>query len=144
MENEKKIKERILVSACLLGVNCRYDGGNNYSKEIDEFLKDYEVIPICPEIMGGLATPRSGSERLGDKVVNKEGRDVTKQYKKGAEECLFLAKKYDVKKALLKLRSPSCGHKKIYDGTFSHTIIDGNGVTAELLENNGIEIISII
>lgn len=143
-EKEKKIKERILVSACLLGVNCRYDGGNNYSKEIDEFLKDYEVIPICPEIMGGLPTPRVGSERLEDKVITKDGRDVTKQYVKGAEECLFLAKKYDVKKALLKLRSPSCGHKKIYDGTFSHTVIDGNGVTAELLENNGIEIISII
>lgn len=137
-------KEKILVSACLLGVNCRYDGGNNYSNEIDEFLKYYEIIPICPEIMGGLPTPRVGAERLKDKVITKDGRDVTKQYIKGAEECLFLAKKYNVKKALLKLRSPSCGNKKIYDGTFTHTVIDGNGVTAELLKNNGIEIISII
>ncbi len=143
-KNEKKEKERILVSACLLGVNCKYDGGNNYSSEIDKFLEDYEVIPICPEIMGGLPTPRMASERLADKVITKDGRDVTKQYIKGAQECLFLAKKYNVKKALLKLRSPSCGHKKIYDGTFSHTVIDGNGVTAELLKNNGIEIISII
>ena len=139
-----KSKEKILVSSCLLGLNCKYDGGNNYSKEIDEFLKDYEVIPICPEIMGGLSTPRVASERLEDRVITKDGKDVTKEYKKGAEECLFLAKKYDIKKALLKLRSPSCGSGEIYDGTFTHTIINGNGVTAELLKNNGIEIISIV
>lgn len=136
-------KEKILVSGCLLGLNCKYDGGNNYSKEIDEFLKDYEVIPICPEIMGGLPTPRVPAERLGDRVVTIDGGDVTKQFRKGAEECLFLAKKYNVKKALLKSRSPSCGNKKIYDGIFTHTEIDGDGVTAELLKNNGIEIITI-
>lgn len=136
-------KEKILVSACLLGLNCRYDGKSNYSKEVDEFLKDYDVIPICPEIMGGLPTPRIGAERLGTKVITRDGRDVTKEYIKGANECLFLAQKYNVKKALLKLRSPSCGNKKIYDGTFSHTVVDGDGVTAELLKNNGIEILSI-
>ena len=140
---ENKVKEKILVSSCLLGLNCKYDGGNNYSNEIDEFLKDYDVIPICPEIMGGLPTPRIASERLGDKVITKDGQDVTKQFKKGAEECLYLAKKYNIKKALLKLRSPSCGRKQIYDGTFTHTVIEGNGVTAELLEKNGIEIIAI-
>lgn len=136
-------KEKILVSGCLLGLNCKYDGGNNYSKEIDEFLKDYEVIPICPEIMGGLPTPRVASERYGDKVITKDGRDVTEQFKKGAEECLFLAKKFGVKKALLKLKSPSCGSGKIYDGSFTHTLKDGDGLTAELLKNNGIEIIAI-
>lgn len=136
-------KEKILVSACLLGINCKYNGENNYSKEIDDFLKDYEVIPICPEIMGGLPTPRVPAEKLENKVVTKDGIDVTKEYIKGANECLFLAKKYNIKKALLKLRSPSCGIGKIYDGTFSHTIIDGDGVTAELLKNNGIEIITI-
>jgi len=141
---EKNCKEKILVSSCLLGLNCKYNGGNNYSKEIDEFLKDYDVIPICPEIMGGLSTPRVPSEKIGDKVITKDGRDVTEQYKKGAEETLFLAQKYHVKKALLKLKSPSCGSGKIYDGTFSHTLIDGDGVTAELLKNNGIEIIGII
>lgn len=140
---ENKGKEKILVSSCLLGLNCKYDRGNNYSNEIDEFLKDYDVIPICPEIMGGLPTPRVASERLGDKVITKDGKDVTEQYKKGAEETLSLAKKYDVKKALLKLRSPSCGSEIIYDGTFTHTVIDGDGVTAELLKNNGIEIITI-
>ena len=143
LKMENKVKEKILVSSCLLGLNCKYDGGNNYSKEIDEFLKDYEVIPICPEIMGGLPTPRVASERLGDKIITKEGTDVTKQYKKGAEECLFLARKYNIKKALLKLRSPSCGSGKIYDGTFTHALIDGDGVTAELLKNKGIEIINI-
>lgn len=137
-------KEKILVSSCLLGLNCRYDGGNNYSKEVEEFLENYEVIPICPEIMGGLPTPRTPSERQADRVINKEGKDVTEQYEKGARECLFLAQKYDVKKALLKLRSPSCGSKEIYDGTFSHTIIEGDGLTAELFKKNGIEVISII
>ena len=137
------MKEKILVSACLLGLNCKYDGDNNYSGEVDEFLKEYEIIPICPEIMGGLPTPRTPSERLGNKVITKDGRDVTKEYVRGAGECLFLAKKYNVKKALLKLRSPSCGSGKIYDGTFSHTLVDGNGVTAELLKSNGLEIISI-
>ena len=139
-----KNKEKILVSSCLLGLNCKYDGGNNYSMAIEAFLKDYEVIPICPEIMGGLPTPRIAAERLGDKVITKDGQDVTEQYKKGAEECLFLAKKYDVKKALLKLRSPSCGIDKIYDGTFTHTLIDGDGVTAELFKENSIEIITMI
>lgn len=140
MEN----REKILVSGCLLGLNCKYDGGNNYSKEIDEFLKDYEVIPICPEIMGGLPTPRVAAERVGNKVITKDGRDVTEQFRKGAEECLYLAKKYNVKKALLKMKSPSCGNEKIYDGTFSHKVIDGDGVTAELLKNNGVEIITIL
>ena len=137
------MKERILVSACLLGVNCKYDGTNNYSEEIDEFLKDYEVIPICPEIMGGLPTPRPAAEQLGNKVVTEDGKDVTACFQKGAKECLFLAKKYHVKKALLKLRSPSCGSNEVYDGTFSHTLVPGDGVTTELLKKNGIEIISI-
>ena len=137
-------KEKILVSGCLLGLNCRFDGKNNYTKEIDEFLKDYSVIPICPEIMGGLPTPRIGAERVADRVITADGRDVTEQYRKGAEEVLFLAKKYNVKKALLKLRSPSCGSDKIYDGTFTNTVTKGNGVTAELLKNNGIEIITIM
>lgn len=140
---EENKKEKILVSSCLLGLNCKYDGTNNYSEEIDEFLKDYDVIPICPEIMGGLPTPRCPAEIIGDRVITKEGVNVTKQYEKGAEECLFLAKKYNIKKALLKLKSPSCGHAGIYDGTFSHTLIDGNGVTAQLLESNGVEIIGI-
>ena len=139
---EKK-REKILVSACLLGVNCKYNGGNNYSKEVDEFLKDYEIIPVCPEIMGGLPTPRIPSEKQGEKVVARDGRDLTKEFEKGAKECLFLAQKYGVKKALLKAHSPSCGNGKIYDGTFSGKIVDGDGVTAKLLKENGIEIITL-
>ncbi len=137
------MKEKILVSACLLGVNCKYDGGNNSSKEIDEFLKDYEIIPICPEIMGGLPTPRLAAEAKGNRVINTEGQDVTRNFQKGAEETLFLAKKYDVKKALLKARSPSCGNGKVYDGTFTKTLIDGDGITTKILKENGIEIITI-
>lgn len=136
-------KEKILVSACLLGVNCKYNGGNNPSEEVDEFLKNYEIIPICPEIMGGLSTPRVAAEQKGEKVITQDGEDVTKQYRKGAEECLFLAQKYNVKKALLKLRSPSCGYGQVYDGTFSHTLINKNGITAQLFLENGIEIITI-
>lgn len=132
--------ENILVSACLLGLNCKYDGTNNYNKNIEKLKNKYNLIPICPEIFGGLATPRTASERLKEKVITKTGNDVTMQYKKGAEETLKLAKFYNAKLAILKERSPSCGKEKIYDGTFSHNIIDGNGVTAELLLENGIKI----
>ena len=134
--------EKILVSACLLGVNCKYNGGNNYNEKVMEYLKDKEIIPVCPEIMGGLPTPRIASEIIGDRVVNKEGQDVTSNYQKGAEETLELAKKLGVKKALLKAKSPSCGYGNIYDGTFSDTLIAGNGITAELLKKNGFEILT--
>lgn len=132
--------ENILVSACLLGLDCKYDGGNNYNKNIEKLKNKYNLIPVCPEIFGGLSTPRHPSERLKEKIITKTGNDVTIQYKKGAEETLKLAKLYNVKLAVLKERSPSCGKGKIYDGTFSHNIIDGNGVTAELLLKNGIKI----
>ena len=137
-----KTMEKILVSACLLGTNCKYDGGNNKNELVLNYLEDKQVIPICPEVMGGLPTPRIGAEQLNNKVITKTGKDVTKNFKKGADEVLYLANLFDVKKALLKARSPSCGYKKVYDGSFSHTIIDGNGETAELLRQNGIEIIT--
>ena len=136
------MKEKILVSACLLGIDCKYSGGNNLNEKVLEYIKDYEVIPVCPEIMGGLSTPRPPSERVGDKVLNNQGTDVTNEYTKGALETLKLAKLFNVKKALLKAKSPSCGKGKIYDGTFTSTLIQGNGVTVDLLESNGIEVIS--
>ena len=136
------MKEKILVSACLLGVDCKYSGGNNYNEKVLEYIKDYEVIPVCPEIMGGLSTPRPPSERIENKVLNNQGIDVTSEYAKGANETLKLAKLFNVKKALLKAKSPSCGKGKIYDGTFTSTLIDGNGVTVELLESNNIEVIT--
>ena len=137
------MKEKILVSACLLGTNCKYSGGNNYSEEVIEFLSNYEIIPVCPEQLGGLPTPRPASEIIGDKVINNEGNDVTQEYTKGAEETLKIAKLLGVKKALLKAKSPSCGNGKIYDGTFSGTLIDGDGITTKLLKENNIEVITI-
>lgn len=134
--------ESILVSSCLLGSNCKYNGLNNKNDKVLEYIKDKKVIPICPEIMGGLPIPRTPSEIKNNKVITKEGIDVTNNYKKGAEEALYLAKIFNVKKALLKSKSPSCGKNKIYDGSFTSTIIEGNGITTKLLIENGIEVIT--
>ncbi len=136
------MKEKILVSACLLGIDCKYSGGNNLNEKVLSYIADKEVIPICPEILGGLSTPRPPSEIIGEKVMNNENKDVTREYRKGAEEALKLAKLFNVKKALLKAKSPSCGCGKIYDGTFSSTLIDGDGITTRLFKENGIEVIT--
>ena len=136
------MKEKLLVSACLLGVNCKYSGGNNYNEKVLEYIKDYEVIPVCPEIMGGLPIPRNPSEIINNKIINNQGIDVTTEYTKGANETLKLAQLFNVKKALLKAKSPSCGKGKIYDGTFTGTITEGNGITTDILESNGIEVIT--
>ena len=135
-------KEKILISSCLIGLNCKYDGGNNENSKLVELMKEKDLVPICPEQLGGLKTPRASAERKQEKVITKEGVDVTKEYQKGAEEVLKLAKKLNIKKAILKSRSPSCGIDEIYDGTFSHNLVKGDGVTAELLKKNGIEVIS--
>ena len=134
------MKERVLVSACLLGCACRYDGVAKEHAELQELLEQYEVIPVCPEQMGGLPTPRSPAERRGDRVVNREGTDVTAAFYRGAEETLRLAQRLGCRLAILKERSPSCGCGQIYDGTFSRTLAEGRGVTAELLEKNGIRV----
>ena len=131
---------KILVSACLYGKCTKYDGKSNLFKH-PLFLKwknKGELIPVCPEVLGGLSTPRPCSEIQGDRVVNSEGRDVTESFKKGAEEALKIAKENDVVFAILKQGSPSCGCKKIYDGSFSGCKISGMGVTARLLTDNGI------
>ena len=133
--------ENILVSACLLGVSCRYDGKSKPNEKIIALKDKYNLIPVCPEIMGGLPTPRIPSEICGEKVISENGTDVTKQYRKGAEETLRLAKIFDCKMAILKEKSPSCGYGRIYDGTFSKVLTDGNGITAELLIENGIKIL---
>ena len=135
-------KEKVLISACLIGLNCKYNGGNNENSKLVELMKEKDLVPICPEQLGGLKTPRVSAERKQEKVITKEGVDVTKEYQKGAEEVLNLAKKLNIKKAILKSRSPSCGIDEIYDGTFSHTLIKRDGVAAELLKKNGIEVIS--
>ena len=133
---------KIMVSACLLGYNVKYDGKNNLNEDLIEFLKDYEVISICPEVMGGLFIPRIPAEIIKDKVINKEGIDVTNEYNLGAEKTLEIAKENDIKIAILKENSPSCGSNYIYDGTFSHKKIDGNGITAKILRENGIIVLS--
>jgi uncharacterized protein YbbK (DUF523 family) len=128
---------KVGVSACLVGKNTKYDGGNNYNEYVLEYLKDKEVVLICPEVFGGLPTPRIPSEQTNDKVINSNNEDVTKQFVDGAQEALKRLQQQNVNVVILKERSPSCGYKKIYDGTFSKTIIDGNGVFAKLAIENG-------
>ena len=131
---------RILISACLLGTCCRYDGGGNRQEWAEELGRRYELVPVCPEQLGGLATPRPPAERLGNRVVTNAGSDVTDAYEKGAAEALALARLLDCQAAVLKERSPSCGRGAIYDGTFSHTQVPGDGVTAQRLLEAGIPV----
>lgn len=135
--------ERVLVSACLLGVGCRYDGKEKANESVCALLKDPDVmlIPVCPEQLGGLATPRIPSEQRDSRVVNQDQQDVTIFYQKGARETLKLARLYGCQKAILKERSPSCGCGFIYDGSFTKTLVPGNGVTAELLQKHGIQVL---
>ena len=130
----------ILVSACLLGVHCRYDGNGVMQEGMKRLSKEHNLIPVCPEIFGGLSTPRDPAERVGEHIITKTGHDVTAQYTKGSEEILTLCKFYNCHYAILKERSPSCGYGKIYDGTFSGKLVDGNGVTAQLLFEQGVMI----
>lgn len=134
--------KNILVSACLLGVTCRYDGKEKYSKEILELKDNYILIPVCPEIMGGLPTPRDPSEIQGDKVVTEKGQDNSQKFILGAQETLKLAKLFNIDTAILKSNSPSCGSSQIYDGSFTGTLINGQGVTTKLLRKNGIKVYS--
>ena len=135
--------KRILVSACMLGISCRYDGKEKPKEEVLKLLEreDIQLIPVCPEQWGGLQTPRLPSERRAGGVFNCEGGDVTEQYERGARQTLKAAKLYGCKLAILKERSPSCGKGRIYDGTFTGTLTDGNGVTAELLLEHDIKIL---
>ena len=131
------MKEPLIVSACLLGVGCRYDGNRVEKIDISPLLSRYSIIPVCPEQLGGLPTPRTPSERVGERVFRADGTDVTASFRKGAEETLRIAKKLGARKALLKRRSPSCGKDRIYDGSFTSTLTDGSGFTAELLLSEG-------
>jgi len=140
----------IIVSACLCGINTKYNGGNNLNEKILRLLEEGKAIPVCPEQLGGLTTPRvaheisngTGADVLDGKCKVKgiEGQDSTKEFIKGAYETLNIAKACNAKVAILKAKSPSCGFGKIYDGTFTGTKIEGNGITAELLKRNGIQI----
>lgn len=131
---------RILVSACLMGVGCRYDGKSNQLPQLEQLMKQHTCIPVCPEIFGGLPTPRVPAERQGSKIITQDGQDVTQQFVRGTAEVLRLADLYHCKAALLKERSPSCGCGQIYDGTFTKTLTEGDGLAAEMLKRKGIAV----
>lgn len=132
-----------LISACLIGENVKYNGLHNEHKVALELYQKGLAIPVCPEVLGGMSIPRLPSEISGDKVISKEGVDVSKHFYNGALKTLEIAQKNDIKIAILQARSPSCGSSQIYDGTFSDTLIDGQGKTTELLREHGIKVITI-
>ena len=134
------MREKLLISACLLGRNCKYNGGNNYTPLVEALKARYDLVPVCPECFGGLPIPHEPSERVGDKVLSKSGEDVTEPFWRGAEKTLAAAIQQGVTRAVLKERSPSCGCGSIYDGTFTGTVVPGNGVAAELLLSRGVVI----
>ena len=132
---------KILVSACLLGKNCKYNGGNNLNQNVLDFIEGHEVIGVCPEQLGGLSTPRLPAEIVEGVVTNKEGISVDAEFRKGAQEALAVALEKKVDLAILQSRSPSCGVKEIYDGSFCGKKIKGQGVFAKLLSAHGIEVL---
>ncbi len=131
-----------LCSACLLGVKCRYDGKSRPCQKVIDLAGKETLIPVCPEQLAGLPTPRIGHEIKCNKVINEKGNDATPVFQKGAQETLKIAKIFGIKEAIFKQRSPSCGCGYIYDGTFSKKVIAGDGWTTRLLKKNGIKVIS--
>ena len=134
--------EKIIVSACLLGEKCRYDGMSKPCMQVISLKEKYTLVPICPEVLGGLKTPRIPAEIKEDLVIRQDGVDVSENYKIGAEKSLEIAKNNNCKIAILKSKSPSCGCGLIYDGTYSKKLIKGNGITADLFLKNGIKVIN--
>lgn len=133
------MKARVLVSMCLMGIACRYDGRDN-AVGLDELMARCELIPVCPEQLGGLTTPRPSAERRGSGVFTKDGAEVTAEFRRGAEQAVLLARRYGARYALLKARSPSCGVREIYDGSFTGALIPGMGMTAEALREAGLRL----
>lgn len=139
----KEVCDMILVSACLAGVHCRYDGSAKENETIMKLIREGKAIPVCPEQIGGLMTPRKAIEGpINGKLLAKDGEDFTKPFMKGAMETLALFQKYHCTKAILKEYSPSCGVNQIYDGNFNGALIEGSGATTTLLRENGIEVLS--
>lgn len=134
--------KKILISACLIGDKCRYDGKSSYTPLTKKLLEKYILVPFCPECEGGLKTPRVPSERKKSIVLNKEGKDNTRYFDIGAEKALNICQYLSIDIAILKDHSPSCGVHEIYNGNFNNKLIDGQGVTAELLTSHGIKVIS--
>lgn len=134
---------KIMVSACLAGENCKYNGGNNRNEKVLEFFAGNEVLTVCPEVMGGLPTPRIPAEIRDGEVVNKAGISVDREFRLGAEKCLEIALREQPDLVILQSRSPSCGVKQRYDGSFSGTLVEGAGVTAQLLIQNGFRVVDV-
>lgn len=147
MKKRQKIEkaDKILVSACLMGENCKYNGGNNESEKLKKYIEitGCKVVQVCPEVMGGLPTPRVPSEIVDGVVKNKEGKSVDREFHLGARKALEIAKKEKAGCAILQSRSPSCGSKQIYDGSFTGKKIPGMGIFAEMLKENGFQVIDI-
>ena len=134
---------KIAVSACLLGENCKYNGGNNYSEKVSKFIEGHELILVCPEVLGGLPTPRESAEIVNGIVSHKDGTSVDAEFRRGAEMALNIVKDNQVDVVILQSRSPSCGVNQIYDGSFTGRLIPGQGLFAELLQENGIKVIDV-
>lgn len=134
--------EKVLISACLIGENTKYNGGNNFIKSVEKLYPLCDLIIICPEVMSGLKTPRSPSEIKNGKVINKANKDVTSFFKSGASLITYIAEQNNVKYAVLKENSPSCGVHHIYDGTFSNNLVKGSGITTQELTKKGIQVFS--
>ena len=132
---------KILVSACLLGENCKYSGGNNRNEKVLAFLRGHDAVPVCPEVLGGLPTPRTPAEIVDGVVTARDGQIVDREFRRGAELALERAKEEGAELAILQPRSPSCGVKQVYDGTFSGRRIDGRGVFAQRLLDNGFRVL---
>jgi uncharacterized protein YbbK (DUF523 family) len=135
-------KPTLLVSACLLGTKCNHEGGHSRRDAVVALGQTHTLVPICPEVCGGLSTPRPAAERRGDRVVNVDGVDVTDAYERGAQAAVTLAAAVGAQRAVLKARSPSCGSAQVYDGTFSRTLRDGEGITAAALRAAGVTVVS--
>ncbi len=134
---------KIAVSSCLLGDNCKYNGGNNYSEKVIKFVEEHEVISVCPEVLGGLPIPRESAEIVNGVVSLKDGSSVDKKFRDGAEKAIHIVKENNADLVILQSRSPSCGVNTIYDGSFSGKLIPGQGVFSELLKKNGIKVIDV-
>ena len=134
--------ETLLISACLMGCNCKYNGGNNAlpAAAVEQLRRRFRLIPVCPELAGGLPVPRVPSERRGERVVSRDGRDVTAAFRQGAGIAAALAGRFGARKALLKSNSPSCGCGAVYDGSFTGVLRPGDGITTEYLKRHGLEI----
>lgn len=132
----------ILVSACLAGIRCKWNGELIQNEAVMNLVKNGEAVPVCPERLGGLPTPREPAEIAGGRVLSKTGKDLTEAFLRGAKEALRIARRHGCAKAILKARSPSCGSTQIYDGGFSGKLIPGDGITAKLLKENGIVVLS--